>query len=215
MIVLEARTTVVHRQKEKISLLSESMSLSCLSGSRRQDDENDDNNHDDLIDELEMNTTEEEPTSLSYVNGKRSFPESIHISFEDLSFNVPSSFEYDCTSLDPPSEILKLSSADIQTAKSFNEQFVSVSQLYTNFKVDKKGVLDIGFRDLQQFTDNIVEKRKYVTDADNTYVVLLCNAPAKKSDMRSAELVEKLSTFLEELQRISIKRLVTSHTTQM
>ena len=162
-----------------------------------------------------MTTTEEEPTSLSYDNGKRSLPEPIHISFEDLSFNVPSSFEDDCTSLDPPSEILKLSSANMQTARNSNEQFVSVSRLYNNFKVNNKGVLDISFRDLQQFTDDIVEKRKYVTEADNAYVVLLCNALAKKSEKRSAELVEKLSTFLEELQRISIKSLVTSHTNQM
>ena len=51
-----------------------------------------------------MTTTEEIPTSLSYDNGKRSLPEPIRISFEDLSFSAPSSFEDDCTSLDPPSE---------------------------------------------------------------------------------------------------------------
>jgi len=184
--------------KRENYLLSASMSLSSLSGSRRQDDENDDNNHDDLIDELAMTTTEEKPTSMSYDNGKRSLPDPIHISFEDLSFNVPSSFEDDCTSLDSPSEILKFSSADMQKTRNSNEQFVSISQLYTNFKVNNKGVLDISFRDLQQFTDDIVEKRKYVTEADNVYVVLLCNALAKKSDKRSAELVEKFSTFLEE-----------------
>ena len=88
----------------KMFLLSASMSLSSLSGSRLQDDENDDNNHDDLIDELEMTTTEEEPTLLSYDNGKRSLPESIHLSFGDLSFSTTSSFQDDCTSIDPPSE---------------------------------------------------------------------------------------------------------------
>ena len=53
---------------------------------------------------LAVFTTEEETTSLSYDNGKRSLPEPIHISFEDLSFSAMSSFEDDCTSLDPPSE---------------------------------------------------------------------------------------------------------------
>ena len=53
---------------------------------------------------LAIFTAEEEPTSLSYDYGKRSFPEPIHISFEDLSFSATNSFEDDCTSLDPPSE---------------------------------------------------------------------------------------------------------------
>ena len=112
--------------KRKKFLLSESMSLSRLSGSRLQDDENDDNNHDDWIDELEMTTTEEETTSLSYDNGKRSLPEPIHISFEDLSLRVLSKMIV-------PRLILLLNIEVIVSryanSKNFNQQFISTDDI--------------------------------------------------------------------------------------
>ena len=101
------------------------MSLSSLSGSRLQDDENDDNNHDDWIDELEMTTTEVEPTSLTYDN--RSLNQYIYLSkIYRLVLRVRSKMIV-------PRLILLLNIEVIVSryanSKNFNQQFISTDDI--------------------------------------------------------------------------------------
>jgi len=122
-----------------------------------------------------MTTTEEETTSLSYDNGKRSLPEPIYIYLSKIYRLVLRVL----SKMIVPRLILLLNIEVIVSRYASSKNLISSSFLQTI----------------------LFEKWKYVTARMITHSLSIFVMLLQKSDKRSVEFVEKISTSLEEYFR--------------